>query len=580
MTFAPVDCHLVDLVDLSLVQQMADAHYRAAGMPLGIIDALDGSILVGAGWQDICATFHRANPVARRRCEESDTYIKGHIKAGKTCAYKCANGLWDIGIPIIVAGRHLATMFLGQFFYEGESPDRKFFEKQARRFHFPAKEYLAALDRVPVLTRTKVDYILAYNRALCGSIADIAERSLGKLAKDRELRFVNTLLKAQQEKSPNGLLVVDDKQRMISFNQRFVDMWKIPPAVMASELNEKALRSVCRLLPAADKYRALVAGVYRHRRRESLHEIPLNDGRVFEQFSAPLFGPEGAYYGRFWNFRDITARKRAEEVLTRDKDTLEKLVRESAQQLAEAQIKVAQSKRLSDIGMLASTIAHEIRNPLAAINAAVYNIRRKARSARIAPHLATIDRKVEESSLIIQNLLSFAFVREPHYERMALLPLIDECLKTIRSKYADSATVVDRKIGFTGGTRIEADRMHLQILFLNILDNAFQALEGAAGSVILEGKCARGRAEIRISDTGTGIAKDDLPKIFEPFFSRKIHGTGLGLTVSRLVVERHGGTIEIAAGKGAGTTVLISLPLKKVAGAMSAGPKDILISLC
>jgi ligand-binding sensor protein len=90
------DYRLADLLDLAILQKMADAHYRAAGMPIGIIDAFDGTILVGAGWQDICVKFHRANPVSLQRCRDSDNYIKNRLAEGEACHYKCANGLWEL----------------------------------------------------------------------------------------------------------------------------------------------------------------------------------------------------------------------------------------------------------------------------------------------------------------------------------------------------------------------------------------------------------------------------------------------------------------------------------------------------
>lgn len=105
------DYRLSDLIDIAILQKMGEAHYRATGISVGIMDAIDGSALVAAGWQDICAKFHRANPVSCQRCRESDDYIKGHLVPGEVCGYRCQNGLWDLGLPIVVGGRHLATLF-------------------------------------------------------------------------------------------------------------------------------------------------------------------------------------------------------------------------------------------------------------------------------------------------------------------------------------------------------------------------------------------------------------------------------------------------------------------------------------
>ncbi len=165
---------LNNLIDFSAVQKMADANYKASGMPIGIIDAIDGTILAGTGWQDICVKFHRACSQSLKLCQESDDYIKNHLTPGEACQYKCQNGLWDIGIPIIVSDRHLATLFLGQFFYEGETPERDFFIQQAKKFNYDLNEYLIALGRVPVFSHEKVDYIIQYNKSLANFISDLA----------------------------------------------------------------------------------------------------------------------------------------------------------------------------------------------------------------------------------------------------------------------------------------------------------------------------------------------------------------------------------------------------------------------
>ena len=179
---------LSQLLDMSVVQRLAEANYKATGMPIGIIDALDGSILVGCGWQDICTYYHRADPRSLERCRESDDYIKNHLDPDAACEYTCKNGLRDIGIPIVVAGEHLATLFLGQFFYEDEAPDREFFVRQAEELGFDQRAYLAALDRVPVLDRRAVENTVAYDRALVRFIGDLAEGALRHARDQQALR--------------------------------------------------------------------------------------------------------------------------------------------------------------------------------------------------------------------------------------------------------------------------------------------------------------------------------------------------------------------------------------------------------
>lgn len=193
---------LPDLVDLDALQGMADSHFKTTGIPIGLIDAFDGSILVGAGWQDICLNFHRATPETLKCCQESDTFINAHLSEDEPCAYKCLNGLWDIGIPIIVSEQHLATLFLGQFFYEGEVPDRQFFSNQAEKYSFNKKDYLDALDRVPIFSRDKVQTILEYDSSLVGFIADLAEKALlQKQEKQRRERLEAKLLESQKIES-------------------------------------------------------------------------------------------------------------------------------------------------------------------------------------------------------------------------------------------------------------------------------------------------------------------------------------------------------------------------------------------
>jgi signal transduction histidine kinase/CheY-like chemotaxis protein len=184
---------LPELVDLAPIQRLAEANYRASGMPIGIIDAGDGAVLVGVGWQDICTRFHRVHPDTAARCRESDDFIKAHLSDAGPCEYRCRNGLRDIGLPIRVDGQHLATLFMGQFFYEGEAPDRAFFVEQARQVGFEEGPYLSALERVPVFSRARVENVLAYNAALAAFLGDLGAAALRRRRLEQELREANRL---------------------------------------------------------------------------------------------------------------------------------------------------------------------------------------------------------------------------------------------------------------------------------------------------------------------------------------------------------------------------------------------------
>lgn len=309
---------LSELLDLTIVQKMADAHYRAAGMPTGIIDAIDGSILVGSGWQDICVKFHRANPVSLKRCQESDSYIKDRLVEGEACRYKCRNGLWDIGMPIVVAGYHLATMFLGQFFYEGEVPDREFFIRQAHELGFDIDEYLAALDRVPVFSHEKVHFILEYDKALVSFIADLAKYSLLKITADERTRENERKFHAIFDQSFQFLWLLSTNGKLLGANRTALkfcgveeahvigrSFWETSWWVHSPAAQEKVRLAVQR----AAKGEFVRFEVTLRTADDSFRHVDFSLKPVTDETGeVVLLMPEG---------RDITERKHAEEELRR-----------------------------------------------------------------------------------------------------------------------------------------------------------------------------------------------------------------------------------------------------------------------
>ncbi|MHA3770435.1 PAS domain-containing sensor histidine kinase [Verrucomicrobiota bacterium sgz303538] len=126
---------------------------------------------------------------------------------------------------------------------------------------------------------------------------------------EKELRFQKTLLEAQRETSLDGILVATPEGRMMSFNRRFIEMWHMPPQVIASRSDGASLQIALSQVIDPDAFLAKVTHLYEHRDETSRDEIRLKDGRIFDRYSAPVIGQDGHDYGRIWFFRDITERK-------------------------------------------------------------------------------------------------------------------------------------------------------------------------------------------------------------------------------------------------------------------------------
>jgi PAS domain S-box-containing protein len=164
---------ILQFIDSSQIQSMMDDFYKLTRIGIAIID-LRGRILVATGWQDICTKFHRVNPETRKNCIESDLKLSANVKQGEYRLYRCKNNMWDMATPIIIAGRHVCNLFLGQFLFEGEIPNREEFSAQSERYGFDKEAYLAALDRVPRWDREKVDTVMTFYSKLASLIGQMS----------------------------------------------------------------------------------------------------------------------------------------------------------------------------------------------------------------------------------------------------------------------------------------------------------------------------------------------------------------------------------------------------------------------
>ncbi|MFW5739151.1 MAG: PAS domain S-box protein [Myxococcota bacterium] len=157
----PGSLELRDIIDAPAVQSLMNHFNRLTGVGVGIID-LAGEVLVATGWQEICTEFHRKHPEMKAYCIESDIELSRGVAPGEFKMYKCKNCMWDIATPVVVGGRRVGNLFLGQFLFDDEQPDFETFRWQARTHGFDEGAYLAALDRVPRYSRERVDEIMRF----------------------------------------------------------------------------------------------------------------------------------------------------------------------------------------------------------------------------------------------------------------------------------------------------------------------------------------------------------------------------------------------------------------------------------
>ncbi len=178
------ELELEDLIDISAFQSLMDSFYEIAKIGIGVID-LKGKVLVSKGWQDICTKFHRVHLSSAQNCFYSDTQLTLNCEHGSYKAYRCKNNLWDLSIPIIVGGKHLGNIIVGQFFYQNEIIDYQLFREQAKKYGFDEEEYLESLDKVPRVSQDTVEKVIIFYSKLAGIISNISYSNL-KLARTLE----------------------------------------------------------------------------------------------------------------------------------------------------------------------------------------------------------------------------------------------------------------------------------------------------------------------------------------------------------------------------------------------------------
>ena len=235
--------------------------------------------------------------------------------------------------------------------------------------------------------------------------------------------------------------------------------------------------------------------------------------------------------------------------------------------------RLLRSERLAAIGELAGMVAHDIRNPLAAIRNADYLIKKKTvngKNSDIAPMIEIIDKSIEHANAIITDLLEYSKKLRLDIVECSPKQLLEKAL--IMVKIPENIQFQD----LTADSKLKVDENKAVRVYVNLIKNAVDAMP-TGGRLEIKSYLEKDTVVISFTDTGQGISQETLPKIFTPLFTTKAQGMGFGLSISKRIVEGHGGKILVQSEEGKGTTFIVIFPLEpKFNDEESGGNPDIL----
>jgi signal transduction histidine kinase len=217
------------------------------------------------------------------------------------------------------------------------------------------------------------------------------------------------------------------------------------------------------------------------------------------------------------------------------------------------------AEKLAALGRLSAGLAHELRNPLNTLSVLTYAMVEQAERGGVrVSDLEVVQSELRRLNMLVEQFVDFARPRPPRFRRQRLEEVLEEALRLIGPQAAKRSISLER--AWQPTDPVWADGDQLKQVFLNLLLNAVQAM-GEDGRLRASTERAVGGVVVRIRDTGPGVAPEVLDRLFEPFVTARVGGTGLGLPISHRIVEAHSGTLTIDSQGGVGTTAIVWLPV-------------------
>jgi len=231
--------------------------------------------------------------------------------------------------------------------------------------------------------------------------------------------------------------------------------------------------------------------------------------------------------------------------------------------LEEAEEFAAREGQLRSAGRLAAEFAHQIKNPLAVINNAVFSLQRSVRDGKttVTPQVEIIQEEVARADRVITQIMGYAQLSEGHVEKLNVVEELDRAIAQVFPPAVPTGITIHRAYG-DGFPPLLMQRGHLSEILVNLLKNAREAL-GDKGNVFVAADCYRDHSvEISVRDDGAGVPPDKIERIFEAYYTTKERGTGLGLAIVKHNIELYGGNVRVESELGKGAEFILIFPAK------------------
>ena len=382
------------------------------------------------------------------------------------------------------------------------------------------------------------------SREMQGLYQDLEKRTDEKLAES------HAVLRATLESASEGIIVVDAKRTVVAVNRRYAEMMRVGEDTIASQDHLRIIAESMAQIVGAEAVRAKIEEI--HASREVFHdELELEGGRIIDRYSAPVTLPDGTYAGRVTFFRDVTAERTANQEL------------HAAWAAAEG-ASTAKS-------MFLANMSHELRTPLNAVIGLADLLLLETGdpvTKRQREYLDGIAQSGRHLLALVNDVLDLAKIEAGKHdlalEPVGVLGVIEEALTGLVPLAHHRGVSVHVHVA-RGVREVRADPLRLRQIVYNLMSNALKFTD-RGGSVTVSARDDGARIILAVADTGIGIADGDLPRLFQAFeqlvtpSGDRPPGTGLGLALTRRLVDMHGGSIEVDSRLGSGTTFTVRLP--------------------